>query len=272
MNLFDGVHEVRVLCPSGIAVGYFDSWDQALRTVENEPSQYQAAYFTLNPLTLPAGIPVNPQTLTPARNTAGGSDIARRAWLLVDLDPPRPIKTSSSDTEKQATREQADRVREWLCSRGLARARCLWPIRGNGWHHALPVRTCRTTRPLTRTWCASVSWRRLQQLFPMVDAGNFNASRVCKLYGSWARKGEHTEERPHRRSAIVEAPTATNTRVCGTDKAVAAEYVQAQERKTGLCVSESNVKLQKLIGFLEHYSVPIQSACPPNHERRSGGD
>jgi len=258
MNLFDGVHEVRVLCPSGIAVGYFDSWDQALRTVENEPSQYQAAYFTLNPLTLPAGIPVNPQTLTPARNTAGGSDIARRAWLLVDLDPPRPIKTSSSDTEKQATREQADRVREWLCSRG-------WPEpvladSGNGFHllYRIELPNDEATTALLKSFLG-----RLHQLFPMVDAGNFDASRVCKLYGTWARKGEHTEERPHRRSAIVEAPTAPTPVSAELIRAVAAEYVQAHERKTGLCVSESNVKLQKLIGFLEHYSVVIQSAARP---------
>jgi P4 family phage/plasmid primase-like protien len=45
--------------------------------------------------------------------------------------------------------------------------------------------------------------------------------------------------------------------------AVAAEYVQAQERKSGLVISEGNVKLQKLIGFLEHYSVSIESKPRP---------
>jgi hypothetical protein len=58
MNLFQGKHEVRLLRPAGIAVGYFDSWDAAQCTIENEPSQYKAAYFTLNPVKLPETFPV----------------------------------------------------------------------------------------------------------------------------------------------------------------------------------------------------------------------
>ena len=45
--------------------------DAALRAVENEPSQYKAAYFTLNPIKLPDAIPVNPQALTPVTQRGG---------------------------------------------------------------------------------------------------------------------------------------------------------------------------------------------------------
>jgi hypothetical protein len=63
MNPLSGVHEVRMLRPNGVAVGYFDSWDAALRAVESEPTQYKAAYFTLNAINLPAGISLNPPSL-----------------------------------------------------------------------------------------------------------------------------------------------------------------------------------------------------------------
>ena len=53
INLFFGTHEVRLVRPAGIAVGYFDDLEAALRAVENEPTQYKAAYFTLNRFTLP---------------------------------------------------------------------------------------------------------------------------------------------------------------------------------------------------------------------------
>src|SRR6478672_2824167 len=106
-----------MLRPDGVAVGYFDSWEAALRTIENEPSQYTAAYFTLNPVILPVGTPVNPWSLRLSTNAASASDIERRVWLLVDMDPPRPSKTNSTEAEKEAAREQADSVREWLCSR-----------------------------------------------------------------------------------------------------------------------------------------------------------
>jgi P4 family phage/plasmid primase-like protien len=248
MNLFHGVHEVRLFRPNGVAVGYFDSWDAALLAVENEPSQYKAAYFTLNPIKLPTGIPLNPHALTPSQNAAAASDIARRTWLLVDLDPPRSAKANSSEVEKQVAREQAGCVREWLRSRR-------WPEpiladSGNGIHllYRIELPNDEATTVLLRSVLA-----RLHQVFPLVDAGNFDAPRLCKLYGSWARKGDHSEERPHRRSAILEA----------TAGLTAAEHIQAQERKAGLSISDGNVKLQKLIGFLEHYSVSIRSAPRP---------
>jgi hypothetical protein len=42
VSFFFGVHEVRLFRPTGIAVGYFDNWDAALRVVESETTQYKA--------------------------------------------------------------------------------------------------------------------------------------------------------------------------------------------------------------------------------------
>ena len=39
-----------------------------------------------------------------------------------------------------------------------------------------------------------------------VDESTANAARMCKLYGTLARKGESTLERPHRRSFLLETP------------------------------------------------------------------
>ena len=39
-----------------------------------------------------------------------------------------------------------------------------------------------------------------------VDTSVYNASRITKLYGTYARKGNNTEERPHRLSRIVDVP------------------------------------------------------------------
>jgi hypothetical protein len=39
-----------------------------------------------------------------------------------------------------------------------------------------------------------------------LDTGLYNAARITKLYGTLARKGDHTEARPHRRSALLSVP------------------------------------------------------------------
>ncbi len=250
MSLLHGVHEVRLLRPTGVAVGYFDNWEDALQAVEHEPSQYKAAYFTLNPIKLPAGIPLNPQALTPSRNAAGAADIARRTWLLVDLDPPRPTGMNSTKTEKQAAREQADRVREYLTSRN-------WPEpmvcdSGNGWHllYRIDLPNDDSTTDLVRGILA-----RLHQLFPMVDAGNFDAPRLCKLYGSWARKGEHSDERPWRRSAIVEE----GTDVIVTEQQIRALVPTPASSAQATAKKVDDVKLASLLGFLDYYGVPLRS-------------
>ena len=167
----------------------------------------------------------------------------------MDLDPPRPAGTNSTDAEKQAARKEAERVREYLNNRN-------WPEpmlcdSGNGWHlqYRIDLPNDDNATELVRGVLA-----RLHQLFPMVDAGNFNASRLCKLYGSWARKGEHSEERPWRRSGIVEE---------GNDMVVTEEQLRslapapltarASPRKA------DDVKLSSLLGFLDYYGVSLRS-------------
>ena len=249
MKLFAGIHEVRLLRPNGVVVGYFDVWDAALRAVENEPSQYKGAYFTLNPLRLPAGIPVNPVSLNPTHGAASASDIDRRVSLLVDFDPPRPAGTNATDEEKRAALEQAEQVIEWLTARG-------WPApllgdSGNGYHVVFRVALLNddASTLLVRNFL-----KRLKQSFPLVDHGNFDPPRLAKLYGSWARKGPHSEERPHRRSYVIRS---------GSDTAVTAAQIQAltpvSQSSLTISTPTDDVKLSSLLGFLEHYGIVIRS-------------
>jgi len=39
-----------------------------------------------------------------------------------------------------------------------------------------------------------------------VDTSTFNAGRIWKIYGTMARKGSNTTDRPHRMAKILEAP------------------------------------------------------------------
>jgi P4 family phage/plasmid primase-like protien len=269
MNLFTGIHEVRILRPTGIAVGYFNDWDAALRAVENEPSPYKAAYFSLNPIKLPTSIPLNPTALNPARAAASADDIERRVWLLIDLDPPRQAMTNSTEAEKQTARQQAERVREWLRSHK-------WPEpmlcdSGNGTHllYRIDLPNDAASTELVKRLLV-----RLKQLFPLVDAGNYDPARVCKLYSSWARKGAHSEERPHRRSAIVEV---------GSDTILTAEQIHSLVPAASVSSKVKNdVKLSQLTGFLDYYGIALRAQprevpggwqiaveCPWSHEHSS---
>lgn len=243
---FDGVHEVRALRPSGVAVGYFDSFDLATAAVERE-ADYRAIYFSLNPVD-PAKVPaLNPPTLKPSANTAADADVSRRVRLMLDFDPIRPANCSATDSEKATAVDQAEAARRFLSSRG-------WPSpmvadSGNGVHllYRIDLPNDAASTALVRGVLNG-----LKERFPLLDSGNFNASRICKFYGSWSRKGPHTDDRPHRRSVILED---------GEDTPVTAEQLQALApvKPKALIAKPHDIKLAGLTGFLQHYAVVARS-------------
>lgn len=151
-------------------------------------------YFTLNPVRddHPGG-------------AAKDDDILRRRWLLVDIDPTRPGVVSSTDTEKAEASAIARATRDYLRRRG-------WPDpvladSGNGWHllYRLDLPNDDAARDLVRR-CLRALDAIMGTHAASIDTSCFNASRICKLYGTLAAKGTATPERPHRYSRVVEVP------------------------------------------------------------------
>lgn len=147
--------------------------------------------------------------------------ISSRRWFLIDCDPVRPAGTSSTGAEKAAALVRAKQVRDYLRSEG-------WPDpvladSGNGYHLLYRVdlpaddtfeRRDSTVVKLANGPTTELLRKTLVHLAEQfdddqveIDRSVYNASRVCKLYGTWARKGEDTPERPHRLSALVEVPS-----------------------------------------------------------------
>lgn len=150
--------------------------------------------------------------------TVGDTDITWYQWLLVDVDPRRPSGTSSTDDQVKASRELAKKIYHWLKNRG-------WPDpiiahSGNGTH--LQYKLNRNNTPENKKLIENVL-KALGMLFAdaemSIDLTTFNPSRVCKLYGTVARKGANTEKRPHRMSKILMVPDKI--------EAVPADYLEA---------------------------------------------
>jgi hypothetical protein len=186
--------------------GYFNDQEKAaaaaLAIARREP---EGIYVTLNP--------VKGALLSRAENRIdqaerGGAtadkDITRRRWLLVDLDPERPSGVSSTDREHDAALQRAGDIRSWLLRAG-------WPEpvfadSGNGAHLLYAVNLeVEDTQLLSRVLTT------LDMVFSdepvKVDRATFNRARIVKLYGTLARKGDSTAERPHRVARILNVPS-----------------------------------------------------------------
>lgn len=184
--------------------GYFDDLDQFADSAAELSQWAKGVYWTLNP--------VNPALLARSRNrlrlagdeplTSDGDVVARR-FLLVDFDPVRPAGLSSSESEHQAALDRACECAGALRDEG-------WPApviadSGNGAHLLYRIDEPVNDAGLVRSCLAALAFRFGDGTVD-VDESVHNPARICKVYGTWARKGDCTEDRPHRQSRLLSTP------------------------------------------------------------------
>jgi hypothetical protein len=203
-----GVVELRAITDQHIHSGYFDDLNllvNAAETLDAIPD-VQGIYLTLND--------VDPALLSRRANrvkmklgrkdaTTADGDILRRRWFPIDIDPVRPSGVSSTDEEHQAAQVRAAEIAAFL---GREHG---WPApvmadSGNGAHllYRIDLPNDDESRDLVKR-CLEVLDTIFSDCACTVDTANFNAARIWKMYGTTSRKGDHTEDRPHRKSLIV---------------------------------------------------------------------
>jgi len=145
-----------------------------------------------------------PRRITRARTTVKDRDIVSYTLFVVDVDPERqPRGVSATDAEKAHAREVCSNVEEWLARRGVQALRA---DSGNGYHLLVPLTPSTVDQVSQSAQDAHDLLRLLHQRFSTpqakVDTSTYNPSRIFKLYGTRAVKGENTPERPHRWASI----------------------------------------------------------------------
>jgi P4 family phage/plasmid primase-like protien len=204
------VVELRALADNAIHSGYFSDYSACARFAEvlDTDTSVHGCYVTLNM--------VNPALLARRANrikmhlfrsdaTTSDADIIRRRWLPIDIDPVRPSGVSSTDAEHELALAKAEEIAGWLS--GLGFPEPLTGDSGNGAHllYRIDLPNNETSTHLVKAVLGT-----LDLLFSdsgvSVDTANYNAGRIWKLYGTVAKKGDHTPERPHRRSRIISVP------------------------------------------------------------------
>jgi len=159
---------------------------------------------------------------------ANEADIIARRWLLVDVDPIRPDKSNATEAEKQNALDVAYAIlQHHSAGRG-------WPSplivdSGNGihllWQCDLPAD--KLTKQIIKGWITGLA--RFQGEHTIIDR-LFRNSQLAKLPGTWARKGPHSEERPHRKCELLWTPS---TLECVTLDQIKAELPAETSKPAG---------------------------------------
>jgi hypothetical protein len=199
--------EVRAIGYKGSTVGYFTDPVTLARAVASVDGKAEAVWIIPNPVHSDCRARANNQ-LKHYQKRGGftkDKEILVRRWLTLDFDPVRPTGISATDEELAASLEQGERCAEWLELNG-------WPsplraMSGNGghWLYRLPdlPNDDKSSKLIADIYTT------LQERFTTktvdFDVTLKNAARCIKLYGTMARKGDHSPElgRIHRRSHLL---------------------------------------------------------------------
>jgi hypothetical protein len=199
------VFEIRCLTSSRrVDAGYFDNPVHAANALLDVGGQYTGIYITPNHLNVDLLARSYNRIAPWAQNLSMDPDVTRRAWLLIDLDAKRPTGISSNDAEHDAALAKGRQIS------GLLSVIYGWPQpmvndSGNGCHLMYPMDEPNTDevrdeiQKFLRCLSAKYSDARVE-----VDTVNFNAARIWRLPGTYARKGDSTPDRPHRQARIAQ--------------------------------------------------------------------
>lgn len=212
-------------------------------------------YTTIQELNL--GMPAGRENrfITRAAETTKDNEVTRYTQILIDADPVRDSKVSATDEEKAYAFKKANECREWLRSQfGI---QSILADSGNGIHQRIPVDLPNTPEnvELVRRVLLAISARFTDDRV-VFDTTVFNPARICKLYGTVARKGENTAERPHRLSRVLDVPA--NLKIVPREilQKIAGEYTfVVPESSPALENAALQAKIDDMEGFLNHHGI-----------------
>ncbi|MBA4065465.1 MAG: hypothetical protein C0501_17475 [Isosphaera sp.] len=222
--------------------GFFDLADPAHR---GALSRVVAGYNARRPADQPRGVyitvnPVNPDLLARASGrvtaetvSASDKDVCRRLIMMVDVDPVRPSGISATDAEKAAAKVVFGGVLDDLHARGWAEP--LAQESGNGYQAWYRVGLPGEDGGLVERALKALAARH-DNPAAKVDTSVFNASRIGKLPGTWARKGDDVPGRPHRMAALISVPDdVRGGEVVATHRVRVEELAAPQVPESGTC-------------------------------------
>lgn len=204
----DELYEIRIMQGSGkrktIISGYFKGTKNLEKAFSTIDLRRANVFYTLNKINDGCYSREQHEKFLQIDDTTSDSDIVSYEWFLVDVDPKRNSGISSTDEELKAAQQTAEKIRNFLCTTKEFKDPIV-ALSGNGCHLLFKIDEPKSNEDLIKRCLQALSYLFSDDKVD-IDTSVFNPSRVSKLYGSMARKGANTEERPHRLSKIVKVP------------------------------------------------------------------
>jgi hypothetical protein len=187
----------------GTISGYFDHIEACVSEIK-KLVKAKGIYITLNPIHRALlARRANRLDYAELDSTTKDHHVLRRKKLFIDFDSVRPSGVSATDTEKEATFVRAREVSGFLKKRGLPDP--ILADSGNGCQLVYLIDLPCPDDGLVEKVLDCLG-NRFDQDEVEIDRGVHNESRIIKLYGTRACKGDSIPERPWRLSKALDVP------------------------------------------------------------------
>jgi len=223
----------------GVVYGYFDDPEKfAAAAGALEKAEATAVYLNTNPCdrALLARSVNRLRAGTTKSKHITDKDITALRRFYIDLDPDRPSGISSTADELVKAELLAKQVVDWLEGE-LGWPKGIRALSGNGYHiiYTMPdLPNDEEHRGLVEQILKAIAHRFRDYEGVTIDTSEKNPARLMKCYGTMTRKGDSTEERPHRRSYLFKDPPealASTPRVSLEQLQAVAAMAPAEETK-----------------------------------------
>lgn len=271
--------EIRVIDPTKKRTysGYFTDIETILREIKKY--DHCNLYYSLNVIDDACySREQHDKIVTTPKSTTSDNEVRARKWCMIDVDCEKPADTNSSDEEKDLAKQVVNNVYKFLRDEGFEK-----PViidSANGYH--IMLKQAMIASPEN-----TEIMKRFLQVLDMyfstdrvkIDCATFNNSRICKIPGTFSRKGSSTKERPQRCSGFIRVPDeikiTPNEFFCKV-----ASYLPEPEKKDrsnnygrstfdlDAFLTEHNIEVSKIVET-SNFTKYVLAECPFNSSHKA---
>lgn len=193
--------------------GYFTDVNKAIECLKNTYDYDTGAiYFVMNKIANPKDVMAKEQAnkFIPSNSTTKDDMIESYQWLYVDIDSIRSAGISATEEEIKQAGLVARKVYNYMQDKGFSKP--LVALSGNGYHLLYRTNLMISNKSNYKLSEEYLLVKKVLEVLDIyfsndkakIDVVNCNPSRICKLYGTYSKKGTSTLERPHRLSHVFD--------------------------------------------------------------------
>jgi hypothetical protein len=258
------VVELRMFKDGATFSGYFDDHSQLVEEAATYDERGSDVYITFN--RLPEEICYRRYNRVERMKGRGAStsdkDVERRMFLFIDADCDRVAGISSTDEQKEQSRQKILEIREYLRAQG-------WPEpilcdSGNGYHLLYPIDLPADggSLELVGGVLEALDFKFSDDAVK-VDTTTKNAARITKFYGTTAKKGDNLPKRPHRPSKILEAPSGASSAPVDRERLEEVASLKPEEpRRFHVYSGGRGYEGFDLEGWIAQHNIPVKREGP----------